>query len=887
MSDLEWFFREEKRILDMPEEPDEDYLARVYGYRPSEDATVAHERGTSEAPIKDADRPRELNVDMSESLNEVQKVTVPPEDLHINQGMTTKRKSSTERTVDPSVRHSKKRRLSPEHKKGSASVTLAHATGSASDNPDSHELHQTSVGPPTDAAGPQSPVARPPIQQPVVKETTITSPAPDKGKAREHEANHVDPPLHPYSKSTGRIIATNNDKQPDVPSPQQASDDATRTTHARYSSHAKRTVKSKVIEVSTANPGPAAAPSSSSVTTPAAPGPSSSKVSGARAKKAEEPKPKTDALKKEKSGKKKRELITPREYAQRLQDNLSEVAATRKSRASPYLRGKRIYYHGGDMQYASEETRKRMDYIIRYGGTVVPTYDPEVITHIVTTEKPSAPAFLRATGLRSLRDIPNHIPTVTWSWVIRAPRRVIPETPVEKGGESTDVADNNKGDKTEQIEDSSSEPTADYHLIVHAAFKDRLDAGMPPPPSNKGRSKPQQSATSAASGPSRPTPQEPKSGRDGSDTSIISEFTVDRVESKQSAILDFDDSSFLGKLAAGPNGAGVPGRATVTDNPKSSLNNKSDSTPEVDSLAPFYNQARAEREAEDLRSGLSSEEESAKEIGNGGKRAATHAVSKKRVRRFVHVFCRAILTLIQGFLCDSKAEEHTACANQDVVNKLQELRELHKAKLSKEDTWKVYTYDKAIRALRSYPTRIRCYEEALAIPGIGDKTAQKITEILQTGDLRRIGYEKTEDIEAINMFQGIYGVGRQTAYKWYANGCRTLDDVRARKGGIKLSTCQEIGLEYYADFLTVPYESRGAALLYYTGDDIFNRSLRLKANKMGYSLNQRGLYQGIVRNPSNKLEKLNEGTIIASETEEEILRILGVPWQEPHERIRG
>ena len=29
------------------------------------------------------------------------------------------------------------------------------------------------------------------------------------------------------------------------------------------------------------------------------------------------------------------------------------------------------------------------------------------------------------------------------------------------------------------------------------------------------------------------------------------------------------------------------------------------------------------------------------------------------------------------------------------------------------------------------------------------------------------------------------------------------------------------------------------------------------------------------------------GILVASETEEEIFKILGVPWQEPHERIRG
>ena len=32
---------------------------------------------------------------------------------------------------------------------------------------------------------------------------------------------------------------------------------------------------------------------------------------------------------------------------------------------------------------------------------------------------------------------------------------------------------------------------------------------------------------------------------------------------------------------------------------------------------------------------------------------------------------------------------------------------------------------------------------------------------------------------------------------WYNCGCRTLEDVAARKGGIELSAAQEIGLRYY------------------------------------------------------------------------------------------
>lgn len=39
--------------------------------------------------------------------------------------------------------------------------------------------------------------------------------------------------------------------------------------------------------------------------------------------------------------------------------------------------------------------------------------------------------------------------------------------------------------------------------------------------------------------------------------------------------------------------------------------------------------------------------------------------------------------------------------------------------------------------------------------------------------------------------------GRHTAFAWFASGLRTLDDVRARKDGLKLTSAQEIGLKFY------------------------------------------------------------------------------------------
>ena len=100
-------------------------------------------------------------------------------------------------------------------------------------------------------------------------------------------------------------------------------------------------------------------------------------------------------------------------------------------------------------------------------------------------------------------------------------------------------------------------------------------------------------------------------------------------------------------------------------------------------------------------------------------------------------------------------------------------------------------------------------------------------EIINTGNLKRIGHENTEDVKVNKLFQGVFGVGGfyvcffvplfistdvscyifatsrmaqtgvKTAYTWYSAGARTLGDVLAGKGGIRLTAQQEIGIRYY------------------------------------------------------------------------------------------
>ena len=48
---------------------------------------------------------------------------------------------------------------------------------------------------------------------------------------------------------------------------------------------------------------------------------------------------------------------------------------------------------------------------------------------------------------------------------------------------------------------------------------------------------------------------------------------------------------------------------------------------------------------------------------------------------------------------------------------------------------------------------------------------------------------------------GHSSTGQATAFKWYAAGCRTLEDLVAGKGDVKLSSVQEIGIKFYSGSL--------------------------------------------------------------------------------------
>ncbi|QIX01652.1 hypothetical protein AMS68_007169 [Peltaster fructicola] len=330
--------------------------------------------------------------------------------------------------------------------------------------------------------------------------------------------------------------------------------------------------------------------------------------------------------------------------------------------------------------------------------------------------------------------------------------------------------------------------------------------------------------------------------------------------------------------------------------------------------------------------------------------------------------------------------------NAEVIKVLQQMADYY-GRVG--DEWRLRAYRKGIASLRNRPTKIVTKDQALAIPNIGARLADKIEEIAFTHRLRRLDHAQAEPgDQALQLFMQVYDVGYARASGWVRAGHRTLEDLLEQEKRVKgtLTSGQKVGIKHFEDFnlripraeveqhgaivrqcllnedpafeliiggsyrrgaavssdidcvithpawsiekmrevvndtiiprleeqgfitatlskiglgdgskwlgvsrlesskvhrrldfLLVPAVELGAAMIYFTGNDIFNRSMRLLASKKGLRLNQHGLWRDVIRGKNR--ERVTQGTIVEGRDERKIFEILGVPWREPHERL--
>eukprot|EP01105_Mastigella_eilhardi_P011658 TRINITY_DN2682_c0_g2_i1.p1 TRINITY_DN2682_c0_g2~~TRINITY_DN2682_c0_g2_i1.p1 ORF type:complete len:713 (+),score=147.96 TRINITY_DN2682_c0_g2_i1:320-2140(+) len=147
-----------------------------------------------------------------------------------------------------------------------------------------------------------------------------------------------------------------------------------------------------------------------------------------------------------------------------------------------------------------------------------------------------------------------------------------------------------------------------------------------------------------------------------------------------------------------------------------------------------------------------------------------------------------------GFACQQSPGGH-ANHNTEITAALDALAEMNK---NTGNRWRNLAYTKAANAIRNYPKQITSVEEVRRIPCVGGRIAEKVKEIIETGHLRRLEeIAKNPQETTVNLFSQIFGAGPDTCLRWYAQGFRTLEDLRTKA---TLTKPQAIGLKYLEEF---------------------------------------------------------------------------------------
>jgi DNA polymerase/3'-5' exonuclease PolX len=138
---------------------------------------------------------------------------------------------------------------------------------------------------------------------------------------------------------------------------------------------------------------------------------------------------------------------------------------------------------------------------------------------------------------------------------------------------------------------------------------------------------------------------------------------------------------------------------------------------------------------------------------------------------------------------------------QIIIDSLDVLR---KRDLADKAPFGARAYAKVISELKQFDQPITSYDDVAHINGIGEKIQKKIKEILETGSLASA--EKVKElynIDALDAFQNIYGVGPTKATELVTAGYTTINQLRTdlKKNPKLLNDKQKIGLKYYEDLL--------------------------------------------------------------------------------------
>ena len=202
---------------------------------------------------------------------------------------------------------------------------------------------------------------------------------------------------------------------------------------------------------------------------------------------------------------------------------------------------------------------------------------------------------------------------------------------------------------------------------------------------------------------------------------------------------------------------------------------------------------------------------------------ATSHPSLKRTTTSEHDFLTgskgsSSLPELPAWMLESHPRANYACMRSTYMETandafLKHLYKIKDARLLTLDEIGVRAYSTSIASLAAYPYVISSPIEITRLPGCSEKIAALWVEWFTSADPEAPDTErhlavtdqldKDEDLKHLNLFWNIWGVGADTARKFYfENGWKDLDDVvEYGWNSGQLSRVQQIGVKFYDEFL--------------------------------------------------------------------------------------
>jgi len=130
------------------------------------------------------------------------------------------------------------------------------------------------------------------------------------------------------------------------------------------------------------------------------------------------------------------------------------------------------------------------------------------------------------------------------------------------------------------------------------------------------------------------------------------------------------------------------------------------------------------------------------------------------------------------------------------------LKQLNLYKKDKSKKWKSIALQKAINSIKNLDFEIKSSGDVKGIKGIGKGMLSRIDEILTTGTLSDLKDENVIDVNLIEKFKEITGVGDVKAEQWIKSGFKSVNDVLKafNEGKLEVTHHIRVGLTYFNDF---------------------------------------------------------------------------------------